>query len=62
MATRAVDERRLIEANFILVARNLGWNHTTIWRRDDEPDVTFSEDEALQWLELEGKKKRSRNG
>ena len=50
MATKAVDERKLVDAGFILMARNVGWNHVSVWRRDDELDLTFSDEEAVAWV------------
>ena len=60
MATKVVDERKLVEAGFILMARNVGWSRVSVWRRDDELDLTWNDEEAMAWLaerEAKGKKK-----
>ena len=59
MGTNVVDERRLVAAGFILMTRSLGFNHESLWRRDDEPDLTFSDAEAMAWLAEHEKKKEN---
>ena len=58
MATKVVDECKLFAHEFILIARNLTTRGESLWRREEEPDRTFSDSEAIQWLQqTEGKKR-----
>jgi len=57
MATHAADERQLFANGFILIARNLTTRGESLWRREEEPDRTYSDSEAVQWLETKKEKR-----
>jgi phage head maturation protease len=47
--TRAIDERKFYASGFRLVARNIVQGQS-LWRRDDDPDRTYTDDEAVVYL------------
>jgi hypothetical protein len=50
MATKIVDERKLARAGFVRTATNIVHGES-LWERDDEPNRSFLDHEAIEWLE-----------
>jgi len=59
------EEQQLTKAGFVLVVRNIARGES-LWERDDTPNRSFLDSEALQWLDerqpTKGKKKQVSNG
>jgi hypothetical protein len=61
MPTTVIDERKLLAAGFRLEARHLVRGQS-LWSRDDQPDRSYLDDEAIAWLERAGASGRSGGG
>jgi hypothetical protein len=60
MATKIVDERKLARAGFVRTATNIVHGES-LWERDDEPNRSFLDSEAVEWLaEHEQREKSAR--